>query len=265
MSEFWRTAITSVAQDEILVRGYPIQDLVRHRSFGDALYLMLTGDLPAGQEGRLVEAILVSCVDHGLASPSADAVRFVASSGVPLQTAVAAGVSSIGDVHGGAIEPCAKLLQEAVRAGWEASYILGKLRAERRRLPGFGHPVHTADPRAAVLIELAQAWNLVGPHTALALSLEREAGQHLGRRLPMNVDGAVAGLMCDMNIDPALGKAFFIVGRTPGYVAHAYEQMTAERPFKAADPSEITYTGPARRSVTPAATFNDTTTTNAQE
>jgi citrate synthase len=52
-----------------------------------------------------------------------------------------------------------------------------------------------------------------------------------------------------MNIEPALGKAFFIIGRAPGYVAHAHEQMTKERPFKAADPQEITYTGPAKRSV----------------
>ena len=65
----------------------------------------------------------------------------------------------------------------------------------------------------------------------------------------MNVDGAIAALMCDMNVDPALGKAFFIIGRAPGYVAHAHEQMTQERPFKAADPSEITYTGPTKRPV----------------
>ena len=83
-------------------------------------YLLLTGELPKGNEGRLVEAILVSCCEHSLASPSADAVRFVASSGVPLQAAVAAGVCSIGDTHGGAIEPCAKLLQGAVRHGKRA-------------------------------------------------------------------------------------------------------------------------------------------------
>ena len=53
----------------------------------------------------------------------------------------------------------------------------------------------------------------------------------LRRRLPLNVDGVIAALMCDMRIDPALGKAFFIIGRAPGYVAHAHEQTTAERPF----------------------------------
>src|SRR5205823_3703363 len=112
MSEFWKTAISQVKPNEILVRGYPIEQLTRHCSFGEVVYLLLTGELPKGNEGKLVEAILVSCCDHGLASPSVDAVRFVASCGVPLQTAVAAGVSAIGDVHGGAIEPCGRMLQK---------------------------------------------------------------------------------------------------------------------------------------------------------
>jgi citryl-CoA lyase len=55
--------------------------------------------------------------------------------------------------------------------------------------------------------------------------------------------------MCDMGIDPALGKAFFIIGRAPGYVAHAHEQATKERPFKAASCEDISYTGPPPRDV----------------
>jgi citrate synthase len=249
MSAFWRTSISQVRRNEILVRGYPVEELASRRSFGDVVYLLLTGELPVGQEGRLVEAILVACCEHSLASPSADAVRFVASSGVPLQTAVAAGISSIGDVHGGAIEPCAQILADAVSKQRSAAEVLDGLKAQKRRMPGFGHPVHTEDPRTVVLLRLAKQWELAGPHTRLAQEIEEATLKGLGRRIPMNVDGAIAGLMCDMKIDPALGKAFFIIGRAPGYVAHAHEQVTAERPFKAADAEEITYTGPARRTV----------------
>jgi len=56
-------------------------------------------------------------------------------------------------------------------------------------------------------------------------------------------------LLCDMGIDPALGRTFFIVSRAAGYAAHAHEQMTEERPFKAASVDEITYTGPEKRDV----------------
>jgi citrate synthase len=253
MSDFWKTSISKVSPNEILVRGYRIEQLTRERNFGDVVYLLLTGELPTGREGKLVEAILVSCCDHSLASPSADAVRFVASSGVPLQTAVAAGVSAIGEVHGGAIEPCATIIRAAVAEGKSADGVLKEMKAKGQRMPGYGHPVHTRDPRVVVLLELADEWKLAGKHTAFAKEIESATERVIGKRLPMNVDGAIAGLICDLNIDPALGKAFFIIGRTPGYVAHAHEQMTKERPFKAPDPKDITYTGPGERPVPPKA------------
>jgi citryl-CoA lyase len=249
VSDFWKTSISQVRPNEILVRGYPIEELTARCTFGDVVYLLLTGELPTGNEGRLVEAILVACCEHSLASPSVDAVRFVASSGVPLQTAVAAGVSSIGDVHGGAIEPCAHLLKSAVERGQSAQSLLEELKREKRRMPGFGHALHTRDPRAPLLFQLAEKWRILGPHSKFVSSIEAATREVFGKPLAANVDGAIAGLMCDLKIDPALGKAFFIIGRSPGYIAHAYEQTTAERPFKAARYDEITYTGPERRSV----------------
>ncbi len=247
MSEFWKTAISRVRPDEILVRGYPIEQLARRRSFGDVVHLLLTGELPRGREGLLVEAILVACCEHSLASPSVDAVRFVASCGVPLPTAVAAGVGAIGDVHGGAIEPCALILSQAVKEGKTGAAVLRALQAARRRMPGYGHPVHRRDPRTRVLLALARKWKLAGAHTRAALGIERATASVFGKRLPLNVDGVIAALLCDLGMDPRLGRAFFVIGRAPGYAAHAHEQMTRERPFKAADYAEITYTGPRRR------------------
>lgn len=249
MSEFWKTAISRVAPDEILVRGYRIEELTRQRSFGDIVFLLLTGELPAGNEGRMVEAVLVSCCEHSLASPSVDAVRFVASAGVPLQAAVAAGVTAIGDTHGGAIEPCARLLSGAAAAGTTGAALLRALRAEKKRMPGFGHRVHTADPRTTVLFEIAGQLGVAGRHGALAREIEEASTEVFGRRINMNVDGAIAAILCDLGIDPALGKAFFIIGRAPGYIAHAHEQTSKERPFKAAEPGDITYTGPDERPV----------------
>lgn len=249
MSEFWKTSISRVGPDEILVRGYRIEELTRRRSFGDTILLLLTGELPEGNQGRMIEAILVSCCEHSLASPSVDAVRFVASAGVPLQAAVAAGVTAIGDTHGGAIEPCAHLLTEAVGAGTTAAALLRGLRADKKRMPGFGHRVHKDDPRARVLLEIAAELAVAGRHCRFAREIAEASEEVFGRRINMNVDGAIAAILCDLGIDPGLGKAFFIIGRAPGYVAHAHEQTTKERPFKAAEPDDITYTGPAERPV----------------
>jgi citrate synthase len=249
MSDFWRTSISRVKPNEILVRGYPIEQLARQRSFGDVVYLLLMGELPTGGQGKLIEAMLVAVCEHSLASPSVDAVRFVASSGVPLQTAVAAGISAIGDVHGGAIEPCAEWLHAAVSEGLELDAIIERLKKDRKRLPGFGHPVHQDDPRTKVLLAMADELGLSGVHTKLAADLEKQSARWAGKKLPLNVDGAIAALICDMGIDPRLGKAFFIIGRAPGFVAHAHEQATVEKPFKAAAPADISYTGPERRDV----------------
>ena len=246
-NEFWRTSISQVKTDEILVRGYPIEDLVGCRTFGDIVYLLLTGELPKGAEGRLIEAMLVSCCEHSLAAPSVGAVRFVASAGVPLQTAVAAGVSAIGEVHGGATEACARILKSGVSEQKPAQQIFEELRAKGQRLPGYGHRVHNKDPRVAALCGVATELGLMGAHTKLAIELEKTAEAVLNRPLAMNVDGIIAALICDIGISPELGKSIFIVGRAPGYAAHAHEQNTQERAFKAPSPQDIYYTGPERR------------------
>src|ERR1700741_2318635 len=114
---FWRTSLSAVEPNKILIRGYRVQDLMERCSFGDVIYLTFKGELPAGNEGRMIEMIMVSSTDHSFFAPSIDATRFVASGGVPLQASIAAGVISLGDHHGGAIEQCAKLLQETAPAG----------------------------------------------------------------------------------------------------------------------------------------------------
>ncbi len=103
---FWKTALSAVEPNKILIRGYRVQDLMANCTFGDIIYLTFKGELPAANEGRMIEMIVVSSTDHSFLAPSIDATRFVASGGVPLQASVAAGIISLGDHHGGAIEQC---------------------------------------------------------------------------------------------------------------------------------------------------------------
>src|SRR4249920_561534 len=139
---FWRTSLSAVEPNKILIRGYRVEELMEHCSFGDIIYLTFKGELPSGHEGRLIEMIVVSSTDHSFLAPSIDATRFVASGGVPLQASVAAGILSLGDHHGGAIEQCAKMLQESIPAAISASDIVAGYRSRKQRVPGFGHPWH---------------------------------------------------------------------------------------------------------------------------
>src|SRR5216683_6560731 len=131
---FWKTSLSAVEPNKILIRGYRVQDLMENCSFGDVIYLTFKGELPAGNEGRMIEMIVVSSTDHSFLAPSIDATRFVASGGVPLQSAVAAGILSLGDHHGGAIEQCAKLLQESAKAEASARQIVDDFRSRKQRV-----------------------------------------------------------------------------------------------------------------------------------
>ena len=110
----WKSGISKVEQDKVLLRGRRIEDLIGHISYGEAVYLTLKGDLPQGHEGKIIEAILVSVIDHGPTPPSSLTARTIASTGAELNAAVAGGILAISHFHGGAIEECLRVLQEAI-------------------------------------------------------------------------------------------------------------------------------------------------------
>jgi len=205
----------------------------------------------------MMDALLSVCLEHSLNSPSVDATRFVASCGVPLQSAVSAGVSAIGDWHGGAIEQASRLLQEGVSSAKEtkrsprdaAEAILREYSERKQNVPGYGHPTHTKDPRTTKLLEISEETRIRGPHVELAQIMESLTEKFFHKHLILNVDGCIAAIISDMGFDWRLGKGFFIVSRTPGLVAHAYEQMYFDKPYKAAKWNEIVYTGPPEKRV----------------
>ncbi|MGA7275332.1 MAG: citrate/2-methylcitrate synthase, partial [Candidatus Udaeobacter sp.] len=151
----WNTAITRVQPNKVAVRGYDIAELMGRVSVGAAVYLVLQGELPPPAVARLMDAILVSSIDHGATPPSALAARTVASTGASLSASVAAGIMSINRHHGGAIEDCARQLKaiadlaasESISMDQAAKRRLAAMRETGERMPGFGHRLHTKDPR----------------------------------------------------------------------------------------------------------------------
>ena len=88
----WTTAVTSIKPNEILIRGYAIEDIMENLSYAETVYLILKGELPTKEEGRVFQAVLVSSVDHGVTPPSALATLNATSTGAPLNAAVASGL-----------------------------------------------------------------------------------------------------------------------------------------------------------------------------
>src|SRR5881394_2263669 len=193
----WNSGITRIEPNRVAVRGYDIAELMGRVSFGAAVYLILTGELPKPEVVRLMDAILVSSIDHGATPPSALAARTVASTGAALSAAVAAGIMSINRHHGGAIEDCARQLKkiadrattESISMEESATRTLAAMRETGERMSGFGHRVHTKDPRSARLFELAREAGVDGVHMKAARAVEKSFGA-ARKTLPINVDGA---------------------------------------------------------------------------
>ena len=133
--ERWKTALTSIAPNAILIRGYPVDEMMGRLSFADAVYLLLMGELPPPAIGRMLNAILVSSLDHGVTPPSTLAARNVATSGAPLKDCVAAGILAFGPHHGGDIESCMRFLDRGLTLMRGGESLQQAAEQARRRLP----------------------------------------------------------------------------------------------------------------------------------
>lgn len=252
----WKTAITKIEPNKVAVRGYPIDQLMGRISFGEMVYLVLKGELPTPAIGKLMDAILVSSVDHGATPPSALAARTVASGGAPLTSAISGGIMTINRHHGGAIEGCMNVLNELVAYKHEANLDaitaarekMVEFRAKKIRVPGYGHRIHTDDPRTKRLFELAEDSGVAGEYIEMAHALRQAMREALDRDLPMNVDGGIAAVLCELGFPPELGNGFFAISRTVGLTAQVYEEMTRERPMRQINPTAQEYDGPPERS-----------------
>ena len=253
----WKTAITHIERNRILIRGYHVDEMMARVSFSEAIYLLLMGELPTPAIGKMISAILVSSVDHGATPPSTTVARNVATTGAPLRAAVAAGVLAFGAYHGGDVEACMRMLDgglDEIAHGASlhdaAQRIIDTCLDQGQRPPGFGHRLHTRDPRAVRLMQLAMELELDADHIRLMRMIERLLESRTGpdgEAMPMNVDGAIAAVCGDLGLDYEFGNALFIISRVPGLIAHAHEERLRQSPMRQIDPKDHVYDGPSER------------------
>lgn len=259
-ADWWRTQVSETAPDVIRFRGYPVEQLIGRVSLVETAWLLLRGELPTAAQARLLEAALVASVDHGPQAPSIAAARMAATCGVGLNSAVATGVGLLGDVHGGAGQQCMELLErvrDATAGGAAPADVvaaeLAEVRSRGGYVPGFGHRFHSRDPRRDPLVALMEAavgdGVVPGDHLAVLLEVERQLSERRGRPVPVNVDGVTAALYCELGFAPALARGLFVLARSVGVLAHAWEETGAGTRIKGPLPPSFTapYDGPPRR------------------
>ena len=239
--EPWRTAIVDAGPAHIRVRGHDVLELMQRSTFTDVIFLLHHDRLPSAAERRVIDAILIGVADHGAGAPSCAAARLAASGNRrSLSAAIAAGVLTIGDEHGGAGAGCMELIAAGLeRSGREsiaidevARRMVDEAKRAGTRLPGFGHRVHAAiDPRVAVIFGLAEEGDLVGDGIRFVRAVET-ALQGRSSPIPLNVDGALAAVLHDLGLPSSVGALLFIIGRVAGLSAEVLEEHTREKPMR---------------------------------
>ncbi|MBV7482286.1 citryl-CoA lyase [Bordetella sp. BOR01] len=259
--DWWRTSIIDMQPGVIRYRGYAVEDLIGNIGLAQMIWLLTRGDLPSPQQAGLLEAALMSAVDHGPQAPSIAIARMAATCGVGLNGAMASAVNVLGDVHGGAGEQALALYLDAAaridagtpQAQSVADAVDTYAAAHGKAIPGFGHRFHPVDPRSAPLLALvdraAQAGEISGRHAATARAIEALLRTRKGKPIPMNIDGATAVIYAELGFAPPLARGLFCLSRSVGVLAHAWEQTQQGGRIKGPMPRQFipTYDGPPPR------------------
>ena len=248
--------VLTLAHQVIQIVGHILgHDTTQAASTEEAFFAALSGRRPSTAEAALIRAIFVACIDHTPATPSSLAALTSYSGGNSLKTALAAGISAMGDVHAGAGEGTAEMLvkafSEAEGSGIDqiAQHVVdefaGKFGGPKRKIPGYGHRYYSMygeDARALALLQVAKEQGVKGRNIELAEEIETILKRDKAPGLCLNVDGAIGALISEMGILPNAGKGTFIIPRTMGILAELLEQKAGSF-FRLANES-IIYTGP---------------------
>lgn len=259
--QWWETSIIEMMPGIIRLRGYEIQDLIGRVSFPATIWLMLRGELPSEQQAELLGIALTAAVDHGPQAPSIAIARMAATCGVGINSAMASAINVLGDVHGGAGEQAlsfygdvAAAMDEGTAIEQAVAFRLDKFFAEERGyVPGFGHRFHPVDPRAPRLLEITRDFAargvIGGRFAAIAEMIEAEIARRKGKKIPLNIDGATAVIYGELGFPPPLTRGLFVLSRSVGILAHAWEQSQRGERNKGPLPREWlwAYSGPSKR------------------
>jgi citrate synthase len=224
------TRLWTHSTDAITVRGADLVDeLIGELTFTEMTYFAITARRPSAAQTRILDAVLVTLMEHGL-TPSAIAARMVyASTPESLQAGVSAGLLAVGSVFVGTMEGCAALIERILsspdKAG-TAREIADEYRVARRSIPGFGHHMHKPDdPRTPKLFALAQSEGVPGEHIAALRLLSEAVDERFGKHITINATGAIGALLGEIEIPAMVMRGIAVISRSAGLVAHIAEEQ----------------------------------------
>ncbi|MFX0182424.1 MAG: citrate/2-methylcitrate synthase [Candidatus Hodarchaeota archaeon] len=229
-----------------------LESIEANQSFSHVVYQVLTGQAIIDEKkARVLEAMMVASVDHGVTPPSAQATIIAATVRAAYEVAVAQGVSAITDVHGGAGAKAAQFFQKCITLAKEKNIELSEAihenitiyMREGKRIQGLGHRFHTRDPRRDVLWVKAKHAGIAGDCVEISRIITDIFKRVRGINLPINVDGVIGAIIADMELNPTIAKVVFIYGRIAGLSAHYFEEVASQPQMRRINFSEAVYKG----------------------
>lgn len=224
------------------IRDWPLADLIAQHSFTGALFISITGREPTEQEVRILNAILVASLDHGISPASGFVPRVAASLGNDVTKSIVAGLAIMGPYHGGSTNEAADIILKVKDGG--ISYLQSNFLDQHRRIIGLGHPrFRLEDPRADQLLAISQEENLIQTHQDILRDMQKYVYEKTQKHLCINLDGAIAAILLDLGLPPLAGNGLFAMARAGGMIAHILEEYN-EKPLRRVDESDVNFTPP---------------------
>ncbi|WP_373030739.1 citrate/2-methylcitrate synthase [Sulfurovum sp.] len=248
--------------DEATYAGFPISSVATPdtgKGIGDVVSLLWFKKQYPKWATDFIETVMKTVADHGPAVSGAHNAKVTARAGKSVVEALVTGLLTIGPRFGGAIDGAAQYFKHADDNNMTPKEFLNYMKGEGVPIPGIGHRIKSLknpDLRVKGLMDYAAEHFPATPLLDYARTVEALTTSKK-ENLILNVDGTIGILMVDMwralgyseeeiNEFIASGtlNAFFIVGRSIGFIGHILDEKRLAMPMYRHPMDDILYDVP---------------------
>ena len=248
--------------DEATYAGFPISSVATPdtgKGIGDVVSLLWFKKQYPKWATDFIETVMKTVADHGPAVSGAHNAKVTARAGKSVVESLVTGLLTIGPRFGGAIDGAAQYFKHADDNNMTPKEFLSYMKGEGVPIPGIGHRIKSLknpDLRVKGLMDYAAEHFPATPLLDYARTVEALTTSKK-ENLILNVDGTIGILMVDMwralgyseeeiNEFIASGtlNAFFIVGRSIGFIGHILDEKRLAMPMYRHPMDDILYDVP---------------------
>ena len=242
------STISDERGQELLYAGMKISDVFKEEiGIGGVLSLLWFKRRLPPYACKFIEMVLQLTADHGPAVSGAMNTIITARAGKDLVSSLAAGLLTIGDRFGGALDGAAANFTSALNSGQTPREFVDSMRKANKLIPGIGHKIKSKtnpDLRVELLKDFVKATFPATATLDYALGVENVTSAKKDS-LILNVDGCIAAAFCDLlNCTGAFSEeeaseylkagtlnGLFVLGRSIGFIGHFLDQKLLKQPL----------------------------------